>query len=284
MGIIDAHVHVFEPKKFPYATKRNYTPGEATAENLRNHMLRIGADKVVIVQPSPYGADNQATVQAVEILGQDVARAIAVIDPERTAPEFVSSLWHSGVRGVRANLKTSGQTGIDTARRQLEQLADRLSGTDMALQIFLPADVIVELKDTIRGLGRLTILDHFAGLKIGDPNFSSTLDGLQEVLVLPNVVLKVSGSVRATDYADTPVAMEPFIPALFDAAKDRIVWGSDWPHTGKSSERAARPLSEIEPFMEIDDAKSLGYIREWCRSEAEFRNITYGTSKEIYGF
>ncbi|GAA6208854.1 amidohydrolase family protein [Cognatishimia sp. WU-CL00825] len=284
LRLIDAHAHVFAPEKFPYAENRNYTPGNADCEKLAAHMDRIGADHVVVVQPSTYGTDNRATLEAVEILGQDRARAVAVVDPSKHEPDHIQSLWSSGVRGLRANLKTSGATAIDVAKAQLVQLNAQMKGTDMILQIFLPADVIYSLKDTIAQLGRPTILDHFAGLKTEDPNFTETLDRVSEVLALPNVILKTSGLCRVIDYADSAAALAPYIPSLFDVAKGRIIWGSDWPHTGKSAQRATRPLSEIEPFMHIDDLAYLELLKHWCRTDTEFNNIARHTSLNLFNF
>ncbi len=281
---VDAHVHVFAPEKFCYSAPRSYTPGEANVAKLRDHIERIGAQHVVIVQPSPYGTDNRATLDAVEQLGQKNARAIAVVDPAAQDPDLIQTLWNSGVRGLRANLKTSGQTAVETSKEQLKLLTAQMAGTDMALQVFLPATVLIALKDTLRDIGRPIILDHFAGLKIGSPDFDTTFEQLLDILALPNVILKTSGLCRAIDYADTPDAIVPLIPALFDAAKDRVIWGSDWPHTGKSSERAARPLTEIEPFMDIDDVQQLQNIKNWSRSDAEFHKITRETSLELFGF
>lgn len=282
--IADAHVHVFAPEKYSYADQRSYTPGDASPKKLATHLDRIGAEKVVIVQPSPYGSDNRATLEAVETLGQDTARAIAVVDPGQQDPELVKNLWNAGVRGLRANLKTSGATAIDIARTQLGHLNDQMSGTDMMMQIFLPADVIISLKDTIANMGRPTILDHCAGLKLGTENFDETFEQLLEVLSLPNVILKTSGQCRVVDYSDNYDALDAFAPTMLEAAKGRAIWGSDWPHTGKSSERATRPLSEVEPFMNIDDQMSLSYLRKWASTEAEYRDITSNTALSLFGF
>ncbi len=283
-SVIDAHVHVFAPEKYDYAEPRSYTPGDANVEKLASHMDRIGAEKVVIVQPSPYGADNRATLEAVEVLGQESARAIAVVEPKTHDKDQLQTLMKNGVRGLRANLKTSGITGIELAESQLSALNNHVSGTDLMLQIFLPADVIISLKKSIANSGRPMILDHCAGLKLGTENFDDTFEQLLEVLSLPNVILKTSGLCRVVDYADDYIGLDELMPQMLAASKGRAIWGSDWPHTGKSVERAARPITEIEPFMPIDDQLSLECLKKWSRTEAEFRDITRDTSLNLFGF
>src|ERR1044072_5489865 len=54
----DCHVHVFDPARFPSTSGRVYTPPEAAAEDLLALQRDLHFDRVVIVQPSVYGVDN----------------------------------------------------------------------------------------------------------------------------------------------------------------------------------------------------------------------------------
>lgn len=61
----DCHTHVFGPtQKYPFAPDRQYTPGDASLAELLSLQRHLGLDRVVIVQPSPYGADNTCTLDA----------------------------------------------------------------------------------------------------------------------------------------------------------------------------------------------------------------------------
>ncbi len=69
-GACDCHVHVFgDPTKFPFAEKRIYTPPQASVEQLLELQRDLHLDRVVVVQPSVYGADNACTLDAVRRLG-----------------------------------------------------------------------------------------------------------------------------------------------------------------------------------------------------------------------
>ncbi|SPK70477.1 exported hypothetical protein [Cupriavidus taiwanensis] len=63
-GSCDCHVHVFDGACFPFAAKRSYTPGPARVEDLIAFEQRIGIDRIVLVQPSVYGVDNAALLDA----------------------------------------------------------------------------------------------------------------------------------------------------------------------------------------------------------------------------
>lgn len=275
---VDCHTHVFMPEIAPYTTQRNYTPGHADITALENHLEKIGASHVVVVQPSPHGTDNRATLSAITALGPTRARAIAVVDPRAGLDRS------AGVIGLRANLKTSGVDALDVAEAYLTALDRLMKGTDLLLELFVPLPMLIALRPKLAQLGRQVILDHWAGFKTTSPTAAQQLDQLQDLLSLPNVVLKVSGSCRATDYSSDVSDLDPIADRLFDAAPGRVIWGSDWPHTGRSSDRRSRPLTEIEPFMPIDDRAALNDLKRWAKTPERYANILWDTPKALFGF
>lgn len=280
----DCHVHVFLPEIAPYAAQRSYSPGPADVRALENHLDRIGVSRVVVVQPSPHGTDNRATLAAVAGLGQACARGIAVVDPQTCSKEALAALAAAGIVGLRANLKTSGVAAVDAAEAYLNGLGRLMQGTDLLLEVFLPLPMMIALRPTLAALGRTVILDHWAGLKTSSPSIDDDFAQLQDLLSVPNLVLKTSGSCRATDYAPDTSALDAIAPALFDAAPGRVIWGSDWPHTGKSSERMSRPLSQIEPFMPIDDRKAMEDLKKWAATPERYAAILHYTPNSVFGF
>ena len=64
-GACDCHCHVFGPAaRFPYAEPRSYTPDDAPLEAYLALLDRLGFDRGVLVQPSAYGRDNRAMLDA----------------------------------------------------------------------------------------------------------------------------------------------------------------------------------------------------------------------------
>ena len=62
----DSHVHVFPGTgRYPYVAKRVYTPPDAPVVALESYLSALGLARVVIVQPSIYGADNAALLDTV---------------------------------------------------------------------------------------------------------------------------------------------------------------------------------------------------------------------------
>ena len=65
----DCHCHVFGPAaRFPYAEPRSYTPEDAPLEAYLALLDRLGCERGVLVQPSAYGRDNRAMLDAAQPL------------------------------------------------------------------------------------------------------------------------------------------------------------------------------------------------------------------------
>src|SRR3546814_5748932 len=88
------------------AADRLYTPGVAAVESLLAHQQALGLERMVIVQPTPYGADNRCTLEAARSL-RGRARAVAVVG-EGINEQDLRWMHSIGVRGLRINLETAG--------------------------------------------------------------------------------------------------------------------------------------------------------------------------------
>ena len=105
----------------------------------------VGIGRSVIVQPSIFGTDNRATLEALSGMGLSRARGVAVVDS--TVSDFVlADMDAIGVRGVRLNLMFRGGVGLD----HMERLAERLKEFDWYLQLLLNARDLVDLSPRLK--------------------------------------------------------------------------------------------------------------------------------------
>lgn len=150
-GACDCHTHVFGPdEKFPLAPDRLYTPGPASIENLNDLHKAIHIDRVVVVHPSPYGADNAVTVDAVRKMGSR-ARGVAVIDDTTTDAEL-DDMHDAGIRGVRVNMESYGEVDPGVAEKLFLRTAMRVARLGWHVQTYTNLGILAPLKDTILGL------------------------------------------------------------------------------------------------------------------------------------
>lgn len=261
-GTCDTHVHVFDPDRFPYAADRRYTPGPATVADLRAQCTRLGVDRVVLVQPSPYGADNACLLDALAQLGP-TARAIAVIDPADTADSQLADLAGAGVVGVRVNLEAQGEHRARAAVDALSATLDRVAGHDLMVQLYVDIALLVDLAPVVASSPVPVVFDHFGGAKAAGGADQAGFDELLELLSTGPAWAKLSAPYRAsTDPSYTDLT--PLTAALLAANPDRLVWASDWPHTGGGAARAARHSTDIEPFRTIDNATIVKDLTATC--------------------
>ena len=92
------------------------------------------------------------------------------------------------------------------------------------------------------------MIDHFGLIAPGADG--GGLAALTAAAWVGRIWVKISGAYRiADDPADRRI--DPLARPLCDANPERIVWGSDWPHTPKHDR--ADPIKDEElPFQPID--------------------------------
>ena len=286
-GACDCHVHVFEPDRFPYAAKRSYTPGPATVDDLLAFEGGIGMGRLVVVQPSVYGADNACLVAALVRLG-DRGRGVAVIEPDRTSEAELDTLGRAGVRSVRVNLEAVGNRDPRAAERALAAVAERIAARGWSVQVYASLPVLAELEDEILHLPVPLVADHFAGARgeggTDQPGFTTLI----EMLRSGRVYVKLSAPYRASPRAPAYEDMAPIARALIQAAPERMLWASDWPHTGGgatgSNDRSGRSPSSIEPFRSVDVAHVLRLLGDWSGDAETWRRILVDNPARLYGF
>jgi predicted TIM-barrel fold metal-dependent hydrolase len=276
-GACDCHVHVFDPAHFPYARERVYTPPEASLEALRELQSALRLDRVVVVTPSVYGTDNSCTLDAIRRLGAR-ARGVAVIGPDTTAAAL-DDMAAGGMRGVRLNFETAGESDPVAVRRKLGAVAEQLRGRDWHIQLNTSLPVIAALKDDLAALPYPVVIDHFgrakAALGTGQPGFDALLGLVRSGRAFVKISAAYRMAERSPDFPDaTPIAR-----AIVAANPDRVVWGSNWPHPGRG-----RSAMDIAPPYPNDDGLVLNQLPKWVSDLAIRKKILVDNPARLYGF
>ena len=103
-----------------------------------------------------------------------------------------------------------------------------------------------------------------------------------ELVALPHVWVKLSAPYRVL--AD-PLATNPpadWLAALLQAAPDRCVWGSDWPHTPLDADQRGR--DEIAPYRKISYARLFQDLFEPFRTLRWLAASWLKIPQRLYGF
>ncbi|MDO9708578.1 amidohydrolase family protein [Paracraurococcus lichenis] len=266
-GAADCHMHIFGPyDRYPLSPGRGYTPPEASIAMYRDMLSTIGLERTVVVQPSIYGTDNAVTLDAVEALGRDRARAVVVVDDGVDA-EALRAMGARGACGVRFN----AVSGNGTPLGQLEALGERLKALGWHLQLYAHAAEMVALESVLARLPVPVVIDHMGGVQaaeggVGNPGFRAMIRLLEK-----GAWAKLCGyrSSAGAPYAD----VAEMARAMIAAAPERCVWGTDWPHPSLHS-----------PEEVPDDGVLLDCLGAWAPAEAQRQAILVDNSARLYGF
>ena len=263
----DSHMHIFDPRFAPSPHWKR-TPPDAPVAAYRRLQQRLGTQRTVVVTPSTYGTDNACTLDALDQLG-DGARGVAVVAQDVGDAEL-DRLHARRVRGLRVNFVTPQSWG-ETTPQMLATLARKAARLPLwHIQVFMHPEQIVALESVLAALPVPLVIDHLSRI---DPDGGPSADGygaLRRLLDGGNTWVKLSGAyMRSTApaYADTLVLAQ----ALVRAAPERLVWGSDWPHT------TAAPGT-------VNDADLVDLLRAWAGSDAAMDRILVDNPARLYGF
>jgi len=280
-GACDCHVHVFgTAAAFPFTAQRGYTPPPASADELLALQRSLHLSRVVIVQPSVYGSDNSCTLDGMRRLG-DRARGVAVID-DTTSKETLDRMHRAGMRGIRVNLETAGETDPGMAQRKLLAAVERVHPLGWHVQVYTRLSVIQALADDIAKLPMPIVIDHFGGAQASGGTDQAGFADLLALVRAGNAYVKVSAAYRSSEKAPAYDDMAPLARALIEANPDRIVWGTDWPHPHAAAPGQA--LGKPAPFYDIDDGLALNQLEMWAPDAAVRRKILVDNPSRLYDF
>jgi predicted TIM-barrel fold metal-dependent hydrolase len=213
-------------------------------------------------------------------LDPEHTRVVAVID-EATDDASLVRMQDAGVRGVRLNLHTHGVFDPREAARQMLWTQERIRRFGWHLQMFASVSVIVRLGAELDRLELPLVLDHWgkvdASLGPSHPEFQALMRLVESRAIWVKLSAPERVSVRP-EFDDVP----PLLTEFVRRAPDRLVWGSDWPHTALL--RAGRSGDEIEPFRPVDDGLALNRLAAWLGDAGLTEAVLASNPARLYGF
>ena len=267
-GSCDSHCHVFGPGAvFPYHPKRSYTPPDAPYEALTGLHETLGLDRAVIVQATCHGDDNRAMLDAIARAGGRY-RGVAMIDGAIGDAEL-EALHDGGVRGVRLSFARhlSGPPDFSNVAR----IAARIAPLGWHLVLYLEAEDVVENADALGRLGVPVVIDHMARVRVADGLDQAPFQLLLGFLRDADFWVKISCAERLSVSGAPFADVVPFAAALIDAAPDRVLWGTDWPHPNMVGQMP-------------DDGDLTDMLLAYAPDEELRRKILVDNPARLYGF
>ena len=254
----DAHFHIFgDPAKYPYGSELRYQPGIFSADDYSVYRDLIGIERMVMVQPSCFGKDNRCQLDAARQFGLKNSRVVVDLDDDVSDREL-AELSAAGACGIRINVKPIQPLTVGLAESLIPRIQlweNRCRETGWSLDFLFPDWLTTEMIPVLSKLRCNFTIAHM-GMNKGCNGISS--EGFQK---LKNLVsngegycwIKLTAAYRISidpDYQD----IVPMERALLEAAPDRIIWGSDYPHasfTQHNTVKLFNLLAQVAPERDL---------------------------------
>ena len=266
-GACDSHIHV-------YGEKSRFPSMPVNGREMEDHLLddyiavrdALGLSRTVIIQTPHYGNDNASMLNSIKTLGLENARGVAVTSPEISDFEL-DALHAGGVRGLRF--------GIELVRGMrpdyLEIFAERIASLGLHIQYRSTEEDLPMLAERMSRLPVQVVVDHIGSIRpesgLNHPAFVAlmkTLDG-GKCWVKLSAAYQLS-RVGAPCYSD----YRAMAIKLVEAAPDRMLWGTNWPH----------PKVKVMP----NDTDLLETLLDWSKNDAVRKQILVDNPTKLYGF
>lgn len=276
-AVADCHIHIVgAPAMFPFAAGRSYSVGPASVADYRRAVGGTPVRRAVVVQPSFYGTDNAALLAALAEFGE-AGRGVAVVDPEAADDRLLAVLHEAGVRGLRLNIQSVQGEGDPLA--PLGVLDRLLAGSGWHIQLFVGPEMHRALAAWQGRIRAPLVIDHF-GL-VRPERMETDLPGLS-ALVEGGASVKLSAAYRIADDPLDPSVID-LARRIFALAPERMLWGSDWPHTPPHDGRA-KDAAAIMPYRAIDTAAHFRAVESWFPDAADRRRLLIDNPARLYGW
>jgi len=257
-------------ERYTYSPARIYTPPDCLLADYLHMLDTIGVDRAVLVQPSVYGTDNSAMLDAMKAAGGRL-RGVAVVDDD-VPDEELQALNAAGVRGVRVNIVDVKDRKPGTLpMADLKKLAQRIAPLGWHMELLMHADEFPDLDVTFADFPVDIVLGHLGYLSIGkqpdDPGFQALL----RLMKSGKAWVKLTGPYRITTAQLPYPETVPFAKALLEANPERVLWGTDWPHV---------MLKGLMP----NDGALADVLLEWAPDAKLREQVLVRNPAKLYGF
>jgi len=219
----DCHAHVYE--KITAVPGARYVPkSPAPLEKWKNNLSEQGLIGGVIVQVSFLGTDNSELCSALSKLDRTRFAGVGVVDLDVDDTEL-DLLVSAGIRGIRWNL-VRGKDVPDITSPAVRSFFHKLRERGLHLEVHLEGRRLAPHLAALCDQGVNLVIDHFGLPSEPKPETDPFIKAVKDLSARSNLYVKFSAHYR------TGFSVAPHANTLLELLDDnRVVWGSDWPHT-----------------------------------------------------
>lgn len=269
-GSCDTHAHICGPESsILYDTARIYTPPDALLPAYEQMLRTLGAERMVLVQPSVYGTDNSVMLKAMDETAFP-SRGIAVV-PFDITDKKLEELHNYGIRGIRFNLVDIKKPGAALPLEDITRLAERIKDFRWHVEFLLHVDDYPDINAMFENFPTEIVVGHFGYFRPGCSIDNSGFQGLLQLADKGKCWVKLTGPYRISTSELPYPDIDIFGKTLVELVSHRLLWGSDWPHV---------MMKKIMP----DDGHLADTLTRYTENENLLKQILVENPARLYHF
>jgi predicted TIM-barrel fold metal-dependent hydrolase len=176
----------------------------------------------------------------------------------------------AGVRAIRCNMVRF--LGRPHTPELMARLAPRVAALGWHIRVHIEPDELIEIADMLRRLEVGVVFDHRANLDLSTEIGRHAYDCVVGLLGEGNFWVMLSNGDRTSKEGPPYRDVVPLGRSLVEAAPDRVIWGTDWPHA-----------TYKKPRM-VNDGDLLDLLAEYAPDPAVRNKILVANPQALYGF
>ena len=196
-------------------------------------------------------------------------RGVAIVDQTFNDEQFVA-LNAGGIRGVRFSFARHIGNAPDFS--MVKRVVEKIAPLGWHLVLYMEASDIIENAETLEDLPVPVVIDHMGRVEtkngVGQEAFQLLLGLLKNQ---EEFWVKICGAERISSEGAPYHDALPFAQTLIEAAPDRVLWGTDWPHPN------------IDGLMP-NDGDLMNLLPLYAQDEDVLNRILVDNPARLYGF
>ena len=267
---VDSQFHVLGPiDKYPIRPGAAYQMPTATWQAAQRMHRTLGIERGIIVQTTTYGADHAVVLDGLAAMGPNYRGCANALVFAEADDAYLGKLDAAGVNGARFSFRQA--LGAVLSDKDFDRAIARIRELGWYAKFQPEKDGIVVNLDKISSLDVPVLIDHMGrpdpALGNNDPNFRAVL----ELLAKGNFWVMLSLGEKTSKAGPPWDDVIPIARAYIEAAPDRCVWASDWPH----------PVSPKQP---PNDADLLELMYRYAPDQATLEKVLVHNPAKLFGY
>lgn len=258
-GSCDCQFHIYgDGRRYPLASTATYPAMNGTFGDAVAMHKAIGFSRGVIVHSSVYGNDHRLLLDTLENLPPELRgryKATSLVD-DTTSDKEIERLDAAGVCAVRLNI--AKMFGVTPSQSEALRIIDRVRGLGWHIRLHVRGNDLLEFSDALKSVkGVDMVIDHLGHVDLAQGPEQPVCRWIIEMLKRENWWLMASNGNRDSKMDSGWDDAIPVAKAFIEAAPERIVWATDWPHP-MWTKRMMNDAEEVELlYRYVDNDQAL---------------------------